>query len=126
MDDIPTAKMIWDRASGSYHPDGHNYGPTGEAFLKGPVPLAWLQDAAALPGVALAVGVALWHLAGVRKSREHLVLSSERLVPFGVSRYAKDRALRNLVEAGLVQVERRKGRSPRVTLLNHRTRRRRG
>lgn len=117
MDSISTVKMNWDRTTGSYREVGKSGGNSVEAFLRGPVSLAWLQAAARLPGCALAVGVALWHLAGLRGTQEHLTLSSERLVPFGVSRHAKDRALRHLVAEGLVRVERKKGRSPRVTLV---------
>ena len=39
----------------------------GELFLKGPIPWRWLVLAAQLPGRALAVGVALWHLVGMQK-----------------------------------------------------------
>jgi hypothetical protein len=36
-----------------------------ERFLKGPVPLAWLQAAARLPGRSLHVGMVLWYVAGL-------------------------------------------------------------
>ena len=41
-----------------------------------------------------------------------------RLKGHGVSRFAKTRALANLETAGLINVERRPGKSPRVTLVN--------
>ena len=38
-------------------------------FLRGPVALDWLRRAAALPGKALAVGLALWFLRGAESGR---------------------------------------------------------
>ena len=61
--------------------------------------------------------MALWHLAGLRRTQQHLSLSTERLASFGVSKYAKDRALRHMIAAGLVTVDRKKGRSPSVSLI---------
>ena len=37
-------------------------------FLKGPIPIAWLMKASALPGKASQIGVALWYLSGLRKN----------------------------------------------------------
>jgi hypothetical protein len=83
-------RLTWDRENGRYH---RARGVATDPYLRGPIKLAWLQAAARLPGKALAVGIALWHLAGLRRTHSYLPLSSERLAPFGVSRYAKDRAL---------------------------------
>ena len=119
MDQLPSIRMTWDRSSGQYRKAGpaRSASTVTEHYLRGPIPLAWLQKAARLPGRALAVGMAVWHLAGLRGSQQHLSLSTERLAPFGVSRYAKDRALRYLIAAGLVTVARKKGRSPSVSLI---------
>jgi len=126
MDQTPSIRMTWDRSSGHYRKVGpsRSTSTVTEHYLRGPIPLAWLQKAARLPGRTLAVGVALWHLAGLRRTRQHLSLSTERLAPFGVSRYAKDRALRHLTGAGLVTVDRKRGRSPRVTIVAGRKSRR--
>jgi DNA-binding transcriptional ArsR family regulator len=105
--------LTWDPRSGKFQ-RGKN--AADRRFLRGPVPLGWLEAAARLPGSTLAVGVALWQLAGLRGTREGLALSTERLAPFGVSRHSKDRALRALLAAGLVDIERKRGRSPRVSL----------
>ena len=119
--------MTWDRSSRHYRKAGpsRSTSTVTEHYLRGPIPLAWLQKAARLPGQALAVGMAVWHLAGLRGTQQHLSLSTERLAPFGVSRYAKDRALRLLTEAGLVTVDRKKGRSPRVSIVTRSKSRRR-
>ena len=117
-------RYTWDRGSGEYR-KAANVSTVTEHYLRGPIPLTWLETAARLPGQSLAVGVGLWHLAGLRRSQQHLSLSTERLKPFGVSKYAKDRALRHLIAANLVTVDRKKGRSPRVSLVTRNKSRRR-
>jgi hypothetical protein len=88
----------------------------GEKFLKGPIPLEWLIQAARLRGRALHVGVALWHqvgLTGVSQVRlpMHLMRS------MGVERSSVYRGLLALEAAGLVRVVRRQGCTPQVTIL---------
>ena len=90
---------------------------SGEHFLKGPIPLAWLEVAAGLPGKSLHAGVALWYAAGRAKSAS-VPLSNIAGLHFGLDRNAKYRALLWLEEAGLIAVERKLGRAPVVTLLD--------
>jgi DNA-binding transcriptional ArsR family regulator len=87
-----------------------------EKFLKGPVPLTWLELAARLPGRALHVGIVIWFLAGLTDCRT-VALSSAVLLRFGVDPRSSYRALVALERAHLVTVQRRRGRHPRVTLL---------
>jgi hypothetical protein len=90
----------------------------GDAFIRGPVPLGWLARAAVLPGSALAVGLAIWFLVGMCCSRKALVVCPTLLLErFNVSRKAGYRGLAALERAGLVKVERHRGRCPRVTIL---------
>jgi hypothetical protein len=91
----------------------------GEKFLKGPVPWTWLSRAGQLPGKALHVGIALWHLAGLNRSGR-LALSGSLLRQMGVKRVASYRALTALEQAGLVSVERCVGRQPIVTIRDNR------
>lgn len=88
----------------------------GEGFLKGPVPLAWLEAAARLPGRSLHAGLALWYAAGLARSAV-VPLSNISGDRFGLDRNAKYRALEWLEGAGLVKVERKLGRAPVVTIL---------
>jgi hypothetical protein len=88
----------------------------GESFLKGPIPLAWLEAAARLPGRSLHAGLALWYAAGLTGSAV-VPLSNLSGVRFGLDRNAKYRALEWLEGAGLVKVERKLGRAPVVTIL---------
>src|SRR5688500_11375531 len=87
----------------------------GEKFLKGPVPLSWLESAAHLPGKSLHLGNALWFLAGLKKTRS-VILSRSVLQLFGIDRSAKSRALSQLEKAGLVSIERHPGCNPLVTI----------
>jgi hypothetical protein len=85
-------------------------------FLKGPVPLPWLQSAAKLPGKAFQVGAALWYRAGM-ECKSTITLTNILLGEFGVNRYAKRRALQQLERAGLISVSRKRGRNPLVTIV---------
>jgi hypothetical protein len=83
----------------------------------GPISIAWLSAAAHLPGKSLHVGVALWFTSGLQGSPVVSLTNSDSL-RFGLDRNAKYRALTWLEEAGLIAVERRLGRAPRVTILS--------
>ena len=89
----------------------------GEKFLRGPIPWDWLCRAAHQPGKALHVAIAIWFLAGIKDNRK-LVLSNAVPRMLGVNRHAKSRGLKALERAGLVVVERQRGRSPLVTILD--------
>jgi hypothetical protein len=88
----------------------------GEKFLKGPIPLNWISAAARLPGKSLHVAIAIWFTASIEKSAT-VRLSNLGSLPFGLDRNAKYRALQWLEEARLIEVERKLGRSPMVTIL---------
>lgn len=85
-------------------------------FIKGPLPLDWVQRAAALPGKALHVGLCLWYLAGLTQSKR-VRLTSKTTQAMGVSRDAKGEALKRLAQAGLIRVEQCPGCAPEVDLL---------
>ena|ERR1039457_1437307 len=56
-------------------------------------------------------------VAGLSRRQQRLVVSSERLARYGVSRYSKRRALAALVSAGLIRVRSRRNRSPEIDVL---------
>jgi hypothetical protein len=85
-------------------------------FLKGPIPIGWLMKASALPGKASQIGVVLWYLRGLRKNST-VILANGLLERFHVGRKAKYRGLQALKDAGLIAVEEREDRNPRVTIL---------
>jgi hypothetical protein len=64
----------------------------------------------------LHVAIAVWFMAGLRKSRT-VPVSNVTGLQFGLDRNAKYRALEWLENAKLISVERRVGRAPIVTIL---------
>ena len=88
----------------------------GRHFLKGPIPLDWLEVASRLPGRSLHVGIALWYLGGMHKSWV-IPLSNHTGRRFGLDRNSKYRGLGWLEQAGLISVKRKMGRAPMVTIL---------
>jgi hypothetical protein len=88
----------------------------GEHFVKGPIPMNWLSAAAAIPGKAVIVALAVWFLAGMKKTST-VKLTRTVLDRFSISRHAAYRCLQRLEAAGLVEVRRHRGRCPVVTLL---------
>jgi hypothetical protein len=89
---------------------------SGGRFLRGPIPLDWLSRAAALPGRSLHVAMAIWFMAGLKKTAV-VPVSNITGHQFGLDRNAKYRALEWLENANLIIVERRAGRAPLVTIL---------
>jgi hypothetical protein len=118
MEDIidPTNLAYTGNTKPANGPSAARVRKAGQQFLKGPVPLPWLAAAARLPGRTLHVGIALWYLAGLRKTQT-VTLSNKTLSQFGVDRHAKRRALEQLEAADLVKVDRQENRNPRVTIL---------
>jgi hypothetical protein len=82
----------------------------------GPIPLDWLETAARLPGRSLHTAVAIWIAAEVSGSTI-VHLSNVASTRLSVDRCAKYRALNWLQAAGLIQVHRKLGKSPVVTIL---------
>ncbi len=80
------------------------------------IPLSWICQATGLPGKALAVGLVLWYLSGVSKSKT-VKLTRLRLSRFGLLPETGRRGLRALERAKLVHVERSGKKSPQVTLV---------
>lgn len=87
----------------------------GAWFLKGPIPGEWLTRAAGLSFRALRVGLALWYLAGVKKSRV-VKPTWDTWRRFALSPDAGSHGLAALERAGLVAVDRHPGRCPVVTI----------
>jgi hypothetical protein len=75
-----------------------------------------LLEARRLGVTALLVGLALWHIKGLRKT-DTFIVSNLMLREWDIQPDAKRRALRALERAGLVKIERRDKRSPLVTLI---------
>ena len=87
-----------------------------ELFLKGPIPLPWLSAAAALPGKALNVALAIRWVSDISKAAE-IHVTKVALHHFGLSEDAYRDGLKRLEQAGLVAVVRKAGQRARVRLL---------
>jgi DNA-binding transcriptional ArsR family regulator len=85
-------------------------------FIAGPVDVNWLSQARKLGVTPLWVGLCLWFLRGLKRS-DNFIVSNLIMKEWDVLPDAKRRGLRSLEKAGLITIERRGRRSPRVTLL---------
>ena len=90
--------------------------PKAALFLRGPIPLAWLGSAAALPGKSLHVGIALWWLHGMAKGKP-FKLTQKALQTLNIERDAASAALVRLEQAGLIRVVRQPGQRPTVSMV---------
>lgn len=106
----------WEESTDVCTPKVSRCGPLCRPFLRGPIPLQWLQQAATLPGKALAVSIVLWYLVGV-KQKKTVTPTWKQWEMFGISRQASYRALKHLEEAGLVKIRRAHGKCPVVTVV---------
>ena len=108
---VPVRRLQLDRASGALAA-----APREALFLRGPVPLDWLGRAAALPGKTLNVAIALWWRHGMAKGKP-FKLTQQALKSLHVERDAASAGLVRLEQAGLIQVERRTGQRPIISIV---------
>ena len=85
-------------------------------FLHPRLQLVWIEKAAELGNQALLVGILL-QFRVVLSGNESVTLPKDFLAKFWISRGIKQRALKNLEEAGLVSVEQEQDHSPLITVL---------
>ena len=85
-------------------------------FLRGPIPLPWLQRAASLPGKAYALGTILWWFKGMNPTKP-IKVTTKSLKNFSVSEDAYRDGLKRLEEAGLVSVTRNKGQRALIEII---------
>ena len=109
---IPVKRVRLDSSTGKYIG-----APLSDPFLKGPIPMAWLNEAAKLPGKAINLGLAIWWLAGMAQTKT-FKLTGKALAQLGVSRDAAADALKRLEGRGLIRVQRAPGQRPTVEILS--------
>lgn len=90
--------------------------PISTPFLKGPIPMLWLSAAASLPGKTLNLGIAIWWLAGMAKTKT-FKLTGKALMNFGISKDAASDALKRLEAHGLIRAYRAPGQRTTVEIL---------
>ena len=87
--------------------------PNGR-FIKGPIPLSWIQKACIVGAEKLALY--LMYMKGLTK-RSKIPLKSAEMERFGLSPKTRRVQLAKLEEAGLVKAEKAAGKKPVVRLL---------
>ena len=85
-------------------------------FLHPQIQLVWIEKAAELGLQVLVVGVLL-QFRKLLLGKDSVTLPKEFLSKFGISRGTKQRALKKLEEAGLVNVTQKSGRTPVIAVL---------
>ena len=85
-------------------------------FLRGPIPLPWLQRAASLPGKAYTLGSILWWFKGMNPTKP-IKVTTKSLRNFSLSESAYLDGLKRLEEAGLVSVTRNKGQRALIEII---------
>jgi len=93
----------------------------GDPFIRGPLPLDWVEIVFTLSFSAVKLAFALWFKAGCHRDRikpATVVMSAGILERFGLkSRTAVSRATAELEAAGLIHTKKRIGRRPEITIL---------
>jgi hypothetical protein len=89
----------------------------GERFVRGPIPYDWLRVALSFGGKAGNLVFAIWWLAGIERGSP-IRLTKQVLSDFKISTRTSRRLLVDFERAGLVSVDRHRGRGPLVTLLS--------
>ena len=89
--------------------------PPSSEFLKGPIPLAWLESAANLPGKTLNAALAIWFVYGLT-GQQTFIVKRKTWERFNLTRQAFNRALDALESKGLVEVNKQAGCYPKITL----------
>lgn len=91
--------------------------PKKKLFLRGPVPMDWLSQAAELPGKTLNVALAIWWLNGMTQS-EYFKLTRKSLSLLCIKRDAASISLKRLEGAGLIKVQRKVGQRPIISIVH--------
>jgi DNA-binding MarR family transcriptional regulator len=87
-----------------------------EPFIKGPVPLRWLVEAANLGPDALVVGLILWYKNGMKKQPSFRMGQGEIAKLLHVSRRTVLRGIKRLERKGLIMILRAPGQKLIVTI----------
>jgi len=98
-----------------------------EEYIRGPLPLNWLQRASTISRTACVVGLMIWRIAYQKKLWGHsnqrqisgaIKLTTQTCMKWGVCGNSKNTALRLMEKAGLIQLELKRGRSPVVQIID--------
>ena len=85
-------------------------------FIRGPIPLDWLQKAMKLGGAAISVGIVLWYFRGLKKLSVFKIGIQDIANLIGRSWITAKRGLISLEQQGLITIERHNGRKHLVEI----------
>ena len=111
MLEINAIRLVYSESEGGFV----QVAPEKSLFLKGPIPLTWLESVVRLPGKALNVALAIrWHHDMAKG--QAVKISKKAMELFGFSADACQDALYRLESAGLIEVTRSPGQKPLIRL----------
>jgi len=108
---IPTVKHQFNAATGEMVKQN-----ISEPFLRGPIPISWLNRAAQLGGKTLNVAIAIRWIHGM-SGNQPIKLSKKALQSFHVSSDAASDALNRMEANGLIRLSKKPGQRPAIDVL---------
>jgi len=110
---------VFELRSTAPHPNRNYHKPAAPLFISGIIPLSWINAAQSAGGSSLVVGLYLWHLRGLRKTKTALVVTRKgAMASLNIGRCSLQRGLDRLQEAQLISTNRKSGSALRVTILD--------
>ena len=84
-------------------------------FFYGDMPMEWMSTAIKLPGCGIKLALLIWHYWRLRNSQVRVSMSKCRQI--GMERRARNTALNNMADAGLIEVIGHDNKAPIVKVL---------
>jgi|GEM_PF-1569356 len=103
---IPTRKLHFNKKTGEM-----TEWTKSEAFLKGPIPMSWINRVASLPGKVLNVALAIRWLSDMN-ANQPIKLTRNAMERFNFSSDAASAALKLMEKNGLIKIQRLRGQKP--------------
>jgi hypothetical protein len=97
-------------------------------YIRGPLPLKWLQKASNISRTAGVVGLIIWGIAyrsklwgsDIQRSTSGCIkVTNQTCLKWGVCGNSKNTALRLMEESGLIRLNTKRGRSPLVQIIDN-------
>ena len=121
---VSCARQVWDKEKDTFIDanlvDTRHKQNAKQGFIRGPIPLPWITQAAYLPGKALHIALAIWYVHGLT-NQTTFKLSPKATKQFDIARWSLYRGLDQLEQAGLIKSERKRGQAPMITLITELT-----
>lgn len=87
-------------------------------FIKGPIPYLWLQRANSLGPATGIIAVNLWFYVGINNGSRTFKIDGNLDLISGLCRQTRQRCLKRLHDAGLIELSPRKGAYPFVAIIS--------